>query len=267
MRLLGKKILVVGATSGIGLELTQQLLHQDCKIYAFSRSANKLADLFNEFTRGGRLHVFSGDLRKRAEIKNLFDEFTDLGHSLDGIFVTAGVSRPDFVEKIDIKRSLDTIRTNFLGPVSLIYEFLPLLMDHEEPTFIAGFTSMAADRGMPRAHSYSSSKAGLDRFLESLRIDLLDHNVRVFTIVPGYVETPMSRQNQFPMPGMWPVKKAAQYILAQIVRETPVIRFPWYHSWPMKLLRFIPPWLYARLMNVQKKAVRIIPQPNDEFKW
>jgi NAD(P)-dependent dehydrogenase (short-subunit alcohol dehydrogenase family) len=267
MKLTAKRILIVGATSGIGLELTSQLLDRECTIYAFSRSANRLLDRFPEFAKAGRLQGWSGDLRRKADIRNLYEEFRNGSIIPDGIICAAGVSRPDFVDRPDIPRSLDTIRTNLLGPIRLIYEFLPLLLDRAEPTFIAGFTGMVADRGVPRAHALSAAKAGLDRFLESLRIDLYDRQVRVFTVVPGFVKTPMSDQNHFPMPGQWAVEKSVQHILRSIEREIPVIRFPWYHSLGMVLMQLIPPSWYAALMNRYTSRVIITPHPNDEFRW
>jgi NAD(P)-dependent dehydrogenase (short-subunit alcohol dehydrogenase family) len=133
--------------------------------------------------------------------------------------------------------------------------------------FLAAFTSMAADRGFPRGHAYCASKAALDRFLECLRIDLWQSGVQVFTIVPGYVETPMTGQNLFPMPGIWPVGKAVRHFLQRMERGDPVIRFPWYHSLGMRLLAWIPDRLYCWLAAQNRSQVRIRPQPKDRFTW
>ncbi|MBF0502030.1 MAG: SDR family NAD(P)-dependent oxidoreductase [Candidatus Riflebacteria bacterium] len=287
MKLRRRRILIVGASSGLGRELAIQLARRDCSLVLFSRSIEKLhldADFVKYAGSCSRLVAGnacdSQDIERLAEVicndENTSDTQTadvnspgtvkSCNGTLDGIIVMAGVSRPDFIENPDIDRAIDTLRTNLEAPMRILYRFMPMLIGREG-TFVAACTSMAGDRGVPRAHAYSASKAGLDRFLESLRIDLFDRGVKVFTIVPGYVETPMSGQNRFPMPGMWPVGRAAEYVIRAMERETPIIRFPWYHSFSMRLLGLLPDFLYLRLMNAQRPLVRIVPREGDRFSW
>ncbi|MBI3038617.1 SDR family NAD(P)-dependent oxidoreductase [bacterium] len=266
MNLHDKTILLVGATSGIGRELVNQLSEKNCRLILFSRRVEKLKDELQHLLQTHRAILVPGDVRKPADIENLVGLIKKESLSLDGIIYSAGVSRPDYIDSLDLIRSLDTYKINFEGALRIFYQFLPDLME-KGGTFLAGFTSMAADRGMPKTHSYCASKAALDRLLECLRIDLLDRGVQVFTVAPGYVVTPMSSQNEWPMPGIWPVRFAVAHILTEIENCNFVIRFPWYHSWLMKLATLIPDQFFWKIMNKKRDLVKIKPRSDDEFSW
>ena len=266
MILRSKHLLIVGASSGLGLELARNLARRNCFLTLFSRKARTLKDDQELAPFAANLSLISGDVRKPDDIERLAKTLETAAQPLDGIIYATGVSRPDFVETPDTERAIDTIRINLEGPIRVFYRLLPLLLNRPG-TFLAGFTSMAGDRGMPRAHTYSASKAGFDRYLESLRIDLFDRGIHVFTIVPGYVDTPMSLQNRFPMPGIWSPGKAAEHLVHAMEQERLVIRFPWYHSLGMRLLGLLPNRWYWWLMSRQRTMVKIDPHPGDEFSW
>lgn len=265
MKLTQRTLLVVGATSGMGRELVRQLLQRENRVIAFSRRAGALAE-DPDFRGIGRLHLHSGDVRCPEDIARLGEFLRRESPDLDGVFYCAGVSRPDFVEAPDLARTLDTIRVNFEGAVRLIDLTLPLLQ-RRPCAVVAGFSSMAAVRGMPRGGAYCASKAALDRYLDCLRIDLYGSGIRVITIAPGYVETPMSAQNRFPMPGIWPVERGVRHVLACIEAGHDIIRFPWYHAWGMTLLSWLPDRVYWWLAHRYRTQVRIQPQAHDEFQW
>ncbi|MBF0410502.1 MAG: SDR family NAD(P)-dependent oxidoreductase [Candidatus Riflebacteria bacterium] len=267
MKLREKRILVVGVSRGIGKELALQLGELDNRLVLFSRNVDELC----KDTRFQKLKhpplLCRGDIRNTNDIESLVKSISDADASgIDGVIICTGVSRPDYIDNPDPERAIDNIRVNLEGPLRVIYMLLPLIL-RRRGSFIAAFTSMAGDRGMPIGHSYSASKAGLDRLLDSLRIDLYDRNVSVYTIVPGYVKTPMSDQNHFPMPGIWPVEKAGRHIIKLMEKERLIIRFPWYHDLGMKILGLLPNFVYWRLMNYSKKDIKIVPQADDKFQW
>ncbi|OIP30620.1 hypothetical protein AUK22_01870 [bacterium CG2_30_54_10] len=269
MKFSGRTILVVGAGSGLGKELVRHLLHLGNRIIAFSRKAPEVwgsQGSGNPHPGRGSVVAVGGDVRQAKDVERLFRTIKDSGERLDGVFYCSGVSRPDYVEEPDVERALDTVSVNFEGAFRIFYAALPLIRNRPE-AFLAGFTSMAGDRGVSRAHAYSSSKAALDRLLECLRIDLWDVNINVFTIVPGYVETPMTAQNRFPMPGIWPLSKSVSHIIRRMEAGDLVIRFPWYHSLGMKLLNLLPNRLYWGLMSRSRCKVKISTRPDDGFKW
>lgn len=265
MRFSGRRILVVGASGGLGLALAAALDRRGSRLVLFSRHLDRIKT-GEEGGLAGRHQLVAGDLRQPADLEKLDAAIVDHGGELDGIIFAAGVSRPDLIESLDLERALDTLQVNLEAPFRVFYRYLPRLLQRPG-SFLAGITSMAGDRGMPRGHAYSASKAGFDRLLESLRIDLLDRDLRVFTIVPGYVETLMSSQNRFPMLGMWPAQKAADHILHAMEKNRLVIRFPWYHSLGMRLLCLLPDRLYWWLMNRQRSQVKIMPHPDEHFTW
>lgn len=269
MRLEGCHLLIAGASHGLGRELAIQLAGRNCRLTLFARGIEALREDPRLAPHlGTRINLVAGDVCDPAAMERLAGAVKDAGPDapLDGVICTVGVSRPDLIEDLDVERTIDTLRTNLEGPLRLFYRFLPDLMARPG-SFIAGFTSMAGDRGMPRGHGYCASKAGLDRLLDCLRIDLWDRGVRVYTVVPGYIETPMTAQNRFPMPGIWPLERGARFLIDQFERERLIIRFPWYHSLGMRLLGLLPNRLYWWLANRQRPQVKIHPQSSDRFSW
>jgi len=261
----GRRILIVGGSSGIGLALAKALDRQGSHLILYSRHVDRLrADTHGTFA--DRHTLVTGDLRHPEDLNRLDAAIANAGGLLDGIIFSAGVSRPDDIDALDLERALDTIRLNLEAPFRVFYRYLPQLLKRPG-SFLAGFTSMAGDRGMPKGHAYSAAKAGFDRLLESLRIDLLDRGITVYTIVPGYVDTPMSAQNRFPMPGIWPPERAAEHILQAMSRGKQVIRFPWYHSLGMRLLCALPDRLYWWLMHRQRSQIKIDPHPDEPLRW
>ena len=112
---------------------------------------------------------------------------------------------------------------------------------------LVGIASVAGIRGLPGAEAYSASKAAAIAYLESLRVELRESGVKVVTIAPGYIETPMTAHNPYPMPFMLPADEAARRFARAIARGTSYAVIPWQMGVVAKGLRVLPNWLYDRL--------------------
>lgn len=112
---------------------------------------------------------------------------------------------------------------------------------------LAGIASVAGIRGLPGAAAYSASKAAAIAYLESLRLEMRPHGIRVVTIAPGYIATPMTAVNPYPMPFLLPADAAARRFAAAIERGTAYTVIPWQMGLVAKLLRLLPNPLYDRL--------------------
>jgi NAD(P)-dependent dehydrogenase (short-subunit alcohol dehydrogenase family) len=112
---------------------------------------------------------------------------------------------------------------------------------------LVGIASVAGIRGLPGAEAYSASKAAVISYLESLRLEMQPFGIRVVTIAPGYIETPMTEINPYPMPFILPADEAAKKFAAAIARGTSYTVIPWQMGVVAKLLRLMPNWLYDRL--------------------
>ena len=112
---------------------------------------------------------------------------------------------------------------------------------------LVGFASVAGIRGLPGAEAYSASKAAAIAYLESLRLEMRPAGIRVVTIAPGYIETPMTAINPYRMPFLMPVAQAAERFAAAIACGKSYVVIPWQMGIVAKLLRLLPNSIYDRL--------------------
>ena len=119
---------------------------------------------------------------------------------------------------------------------------------------IAGVSSLADSRGYPFSSYYSASKAAATKYLESLRVELKPYNIKVLTIKPGFVRTPMTDKNEFYMPFLMEVDKAAGIIVRGIKKEKTLVQFPFPIVLGSKILSIMPNRLYDFLMSKQLPA-------------
>jgi short-subunit dehydrogenase len=114
---------------------------------------------------------------------------------------------------------------------------------------IVGVSSLAESRGFPKSGFYNASKAAATLLLESLRVELKPHNVKVLIVKPGFVRTPMTDKNEFHMPFLMDVDKAAKIIIDGIKKEKRIIQFPLATVIGSKIVKIMPDWLFDFLMS------------------
>ena len=121
---------------------------------------------------------------------------------------------------------------------------------------LVGIASVAGIRGLPGAEAYSASKAAAIAYLESLRLEMRPYGIKVVTIAPGYIETPMTAVNPYKMPFLLPVEKAAERFAIAIERGVGYTVIPWQMGVVAKILRALPNWLYDRLFTSAPRKPR-----------
>jgi len=114
---------------------------------------------------------------------------------------------------------------------------------------LVGIASVAGYRGLPGAAAYSASKAAVISYLESLRVELAPGGIRVITICPGYVATPLTANNPYPMPYLLSDDTAARKIAVIVERGKSFAVIPWQMAIVARLLHVMPRWLYDRLLS------------------
>ena len=124
---------------------------------------------------------------------------------------------------------------------------------------LVGIASIAGIRGLPGAEAYSASKAAVISYLESLRVELRNAGVQVLTICPGYIRTPMTAANPFPMPFLMPADEAARRFARAIERGGSYTVIPWQMGLVTKVLRLLPNALYDRLFAAAPRKPRQAP--------
>ncbi|MGC2166637.1 MAG: SDR family oxidoreductase [Gallionella sp.] len=245
-------VLISGASSGIGLALARHYLNDGATVAAIARRGDLLAALAAEFP--GRVFAYALDVRDSVAMKQAAGDIVARGGCPDVVIANAGVSigtLTDYAEDMDAFQQVMDI--NVIGMVKLFQPFVSAMRAAGNGTLV-GIASVAGFRGLPGASAYSASKAAAISYLESLRVELRGSGVNVVTICPGYIRTPMTAVNPYPMPFILDADDAARRFALAIERQSAFVVIPWQMNLVGLLLKLLPRWLYDRLfVNAPRK--------------
>ncbi len=241
MELSGKKILITGAATGIGRSIAEKLVKTGIKPALISRRT----ELLEDFESAGCL-VIRCDVGKKEEVKEAFQETAEKQGIPDITILNAGMGKRSTIKNFSSADAEETFATNLMGNIYWIEHLLPEMMKRKSG-IIAGVSSLADNRGFSGSGLYCSSKAALSIFLEGLRREAADYGIKIITIKPGFVKTPMTDKNNFKMPFLMSPEKAAGIILKGIRKEKRIIQFPLPTVIGTKLVSLIPPGLFDKM--------------------
>ncbi len=166
----------------------------------------------------------------------------------DAVLACAGISiGMDTAERADIAVLRDTLATNTVGLVATFHPFLRAMRERRSGTLV-GIASVAAVRGLPGHGAYCASKAGVVAYCESLRVECRGSGVRVLTVLPGYIATPLTARNRYAMPFLLSAAEFAERAFAAIAAGRSRCVIPWQMGVLAWLLRLLPNPLYDRLL-------------------
>jgi NADP-dependent 3-hydroxy acid dehydrogenase YdfG len=225
-------VLVTGASSGIGRALVLEYGRRGAHVMAAARREAELTSLCDEVkASGGRASYIVCDVADTEAAAELVRKSErDLG-SLDMVISNAGVGGSTHASRLDVAAVARMIDINVRGAIAPLVAAIPIMLGQRHGQ-IVGVSSLAGRRALPTAAAYNATKAALSTFLETLRIDLDPSGILVTDVQPGFVATPITEGNKFPMPFMWDAPKAARYIANRLQRGPRIIAFPL----PMDLL-------------------------------
>ena len=239
-----RHVWVTGASTGIGRAVTIELARRGARVVASARNESALDTLVREC--GDRVQALALDVTDRQANRWAAEEISRRMGGLDIAFFNAGTCEYVDVASFDSALFERTIRSNFLSMVYGIEAVLPLLRQSPAPQLV-GMSSTVAYRGLPRSEAYGASKAAIKNLFESLQIDLAREAFRVSVVCPGFVRTPLTDRNDFPMPFRIEADEAARRIVDGIEAGKPEIHFPRRFSLLFKLMTLLPDRLYIPL--------------------
>ncbi|HEY7329998.1 MAG TPA: SDR family NAD(P)-dependent oxidoreductase [Gemmataceae bacterium] len=245
MTLRGKVAVVTGAASGMGRALCRELAREGAHLGLLDRDADGLASLEEELQKQGTpCRRATTDVADRQAVHSAIHALVSELGPVDVLVACAGITGATFVDDLAVEQTEAILRVNMLGVVYCVEAVLPDMLARQSGHIVA-LSSLAGCRGMPFSAAYSASKAALMTYLESLRPTLRRRGIAVTTVLPGFVRTPLmvNAPVQPPMAMMEP-EVAAQHILRAIRRRSRVYAFPWSTSLLLRVLRWLPPWLY-----------------------
>ena len=248
----GKRVWIIGASSGIGEACAQALIKAGAKVALSSRRVERLNTLAALGNTEQSL-VLPLDVTDDAQLKNSYQSIIKTWGGIDLLLFVSGVYVPLRADNFDIGTAEQTIDANLLGPMRAVALVLPeMLKVHAGHIAIVG--SVAGYSGLPKALAYGPSKAAIINFCETLYYDLLPEGVSVHMISPGFVATEATAQNDFEMPALISAQEAATKILSGIEKGEFDIHFPKRFSRFLKFLRILPYpiyfWIVRRFVKI-----------------
>ncbi len=239
----GRRVWILGASSGIGEALARELAGQGARVAVSARRADTLAALST--TLPGSL-VLPCDAAQPETMRQAHRELVRQWGGIDLAVYAAGIWQPAAAKDLAPSAIDATLDVNLRGAMHFAAAVLPGLRERGDGA-IAFIGSISAYGALPQACLYGASKAGLAYFAATLHLELAPQGVGVFLVSPGFVDTPMTAANDFPMPAMMAPGEAAGEILAGFAAGDFEIHFPKRLSRPLRWAQLLPDSLYFPL--------------------
>lgn len=257
-------VFITGASSGIGSALASHYARQGALLGLAARRGDSLQALSRSLSGLGATQVYCYplDVADAAALRAAAEDFIARAGAPDIVIANAGVSSGTLTECAEdlaaIRRIFDT---NVYGMAATFSPFIAAMRQSAhagKASRLVGIASVAGIRGLPGAEAYSASKAAAISYLESLRLEMRSSGIKVVTIAPGYIETPMTAINTYRMPFLLPAVEAARRFARAIERGSSYTVIPWQMGIVAKLLRLLPNWLYDRLFANAPRKPRVL---------
>ncbi|OIO29614.1 MAG: hypothetical protein AUJ18_08175 [Candidatus Hydrogenedentes bacterium CG1_02_42_14] len=241
-----KRILVIGGTSAMIRESLRMFAKEGSKIYITGRTESKLTSIADE------LKVLGADVKEECIDLDLSDEHlnfikraAEYLEKIDIAILAHGINIPQAEADSNIESGRKMIQTNFVSYVSLL-TLIANQMIEQGSGKIAAIVSVAGDRGRQSNFLYGATKAALDTYLSGLRNKLHKYGIKVISIKPGYVDTPMTAS--FPHnPLFTSAKEAGELIFKAISVEKDIVYIPWFWRWILTIIKIIPEQIFKRM--------------------
>jgi NAD(P)-dependent dehydrogenase (short-subunit alcohol dehydrogenase family) len=239
---------VTGASTGIGRQLALDLAREGYTVAATARGEDKLATLSAEAAAfKGRIVSYPADVTDESAMDHTVAAIeSSLGPIVLAIF-NAGNYYPARGDHLVAEKFVKTYEINVFG---VVYGLVPVVarMEANGRGQVAITGSVSGFGGLPMASAYGASKAALTNMAAALKFDFDPMNIRIQIINPGFVETPLTEKNNFPMPGLMKVDDASKRIVQGLKTGGFELTFPRRLSWTLKLMNMLPYSIYFPLM-------------------
>jgi short-subunit dehydrogenase len=248
-----KKIIwITGASSGIGKALAIKFAENDWIVAASARRENLLNQLkqINQ-----NIHPFPLDVTEIENCKLVAKKIIEQFNNIDICIFGTGMHDPKSEKRFNLDKIRKIMEVNYFGTMNSINSVYEYFSERKNGQ-ISIISSVAGYRGLPAAGAYCASQAALTSFAESLYFDMKMKNVRVSLISPGFIKTPMTDQNDFPMPMIKSPEFAANEIYKGLtVKKAFEIHFPKVFTYFLKFLQILPSSLYFKLVAKGMKKI------------
>jgi len=250
-------VFITGASSGIGQALAARFVRAGHHLALVARRSDEI-ERWAEAQRldAATWKAYRADVRDVGAITAAGRECLAAQGVPDVVVANAGISvGVDTAELADLEVMRATYETNNIGLAATFQPFVHAMRERRSGTLV-GIASVAGIRGLPGHGAYCSSKAAVISYCESLRGELRPFGVRVVTIVPGYIDTPLTRGNRYSMPFLMSADAFADRAYAAIAAQASYRVIPWQMGVVAKLMRALPNAIFDRALAGRPRKQR-----------
>lgn len=263
-----KRVFITGASSGLGVALATEYAAQGAQLGLLARRKEELETLRLSLPNPDKHFIYVVDVCNHQALLAAAQDFLIRAGGVEVVIANAGVSYGTLTERTeDIAVFEKIMAINVLAVVATFSAFVGSMKSQaksgQRDLRLVGIASVAGVRGLPGAEAYSASKAAVISYCESLRVELRNSGIKVVTIAPGYIDTPMTQVNTYPMPFLMPAKKFAVCAIKSVNAGCSYAVIPWQMRGVSWVLRLLPNSLYDRVFAraPYKAAMHEIKQP------
>ena len=240
-----KKIWITGASSGIGKALAERFALEGWKVAVSARRK----EILDEMANNENIFSYPLDVTNQDQINDVFKKIINDFGNLDLCVFSSGTYDPKLEQEINIQQNKFVMETNFFGVLYCIKSIEKYFKDKKDG-HISIVSSVAAYRGLPNSSGYGPSKAALTNLAESLYFDFKKYNVRISLVSPGFIKTPLTDKNEFPMPFIKSPEFAADKMFNGLTKSNSFeIHFPKTLTILLKIFRVLPYKIYLYLID------------------
>jgi NAD(P)-dependent dehydrogenase (short-subunit alcohol dehydrogenase family) len=237
---------VTGAGSGIGRALALRLARDGWQVAVSARTAPDLITLSEEVP--GCIHPFPLDVTDADAVLATVEQIEHRLGAIDLAVLNAGSYRRDGADQFDVSAFRATVDINLMGSVHCLAPLMERMLARKAG-HIAVVSSVVGYVGLPGAAAYGATKAALINLCEGLHPQLAARGVRLSVINPGFVDTPLTQKNDFPMPFLISTEEAVDHIMRGLRGQRFEIAFPWKMVLSLKLLAWLPAPLFFAITS------------------
>ncbi len=233
------RVFITGASSGIGAAIAKKFDSLGAQIGLVGRSQDKLDAVLADMKHADQHVCYPLDVTDRSALFAAAREFDSMA-PVDIVLANAGISigvKTEFEEDLDVLERV--YRTNVFAMAATFHPFIAPMSKRGGGQFV-GIGSVGGIRGLPGSEAYCSSKAAVISYLESLRNDVRKYGIRVTTICPGFVRTPLVAKNPYKMPFILEPEEFAERAVKAILARDSYRVIPWQMAWVARLLKILP---------------------------
>lgn len=240
-----KRVWIIGASTGIGAETARLLLAKGARVAVSARRAEMLKGIANG---NPNALVAAMDVTDHAVVLATRDTILQQWDGFDLVLLVAGSYQEMRADSFDLAVANQMIDLNLRGVLNCLDAVLPNLLAQGKGG-IGIVASVVGFSGLPKALIYGPTKAALINLCESLYLDLRPRGIAVHLITPGFIDTPLTKKNDFPMPALMSAVDAAQEMVQGMERGQFHIHFPRRFTNSLRLLRLLPYRMYFWLIH------------------